>query len=87
MCDINHCVTFQASFERDSDGFWVAHIEQTGGPSDGCRVSAPVTVRHTLPVPPSATHEQAQEAFFELLEREMSREVGRRGFRQLHPTS
>lgn len=80
MCDIKHRVTFSASFERDSDGFWIAHIEQLG-PSDSYLNSSPATVRHTLPVPPSATHEQAQEAFFALLEREISREAGRCGLR------
>ena len=65
--------SIQASFERDDSGFWIAHIEQLCISDDSQDHKYPVTVRHTLPVPASATHEQAQEAFFDLLAREMRR--------------
>lgn len=49
----------QGTFSRDETGFWTAYIEQDGG----------VRVRHPLPVPFTATKEQAQFAFDCLLDR------------------
>lgn len=49
----------KGTFERDANGFWTAYIEQGNG----------VRVRHPLPVPFTATEEQAQLAFDCLLAR------------------
>lgn len=49
----------KGTFERDANGFWAAYIEQSNG----------VRVRHPLPVPFTATHEQARFAFDCLLAR------------------
>lgn len=69
---MRNAISIRASFGRDKEGFWVAHIEQL--PIEGERTYNPsFSTRHTLPVPASATHEQAQEAFYELLNREMRR--------------
>lgn len=49
----------KGTFERDANGFWTAYVEQGGG----------MRVRHPLPVPFTATEEQAQLAFDCLLAR------------------
>lgn len=51
--------TMKATLGRDKRGFWTAFVYQGGG----------VRVRHPLPVPFTATREQAQTAFERLLER------------------
>lgn len=43
----------EATLERDKRGFWTAYVEQGNG----------VRVRHPLPVPLTATHEQARLSF------------------------
>ena len=49
----------KGTFERDAKGFWTAYIDQGDG----------VRVRHPLPVPFTATYEQAHFAFFCLVAR------------------
>lgn len=51
----------RAELGRDPYGFWVAYVEE---PEERGRSGAyPVKVRHPLPVPSSATQEEAEAAF------------------------
>lgn len=49
----------KATLERDKRGFWTAYVDQGDG----------VRVRHPLPVPFTATYEQAHLALFCLMVR------------------
>ncbi len=64
-------ISIHAWVDRDSDGFWVAHIEKFD--ADIPFGANPVTVRYTLPLPSSATHEQAEQAFYDLVQKELQR--------------
>lgn len=59
----------RATFQRDADGFWVAYVEDGAQPPEN-RAVGTVRTRYTLPVPPSATCEEAAAAFRALMARE-----------------
>ena len=58
-----------AEVERDPrTGFWTARVQKPNERDGGARTGAgAVYVRHLLPVPQSATREQAEAAFRSLL--------------------
>lgn len=59
----------KAYFDRDSQGFWTAYIEdETVSPEN--RGIGTVRRRQTLPVTQSATREEAEAAFRRLMSRE-----------------
>lgn len=59
----------KAYFDRDSHGFWTAYIEdETTSPEN--RGIGTVRRRQTLPVPQSATRDEAAVAFRRLMSRE-----------------
>ena len=63
-------------FARDNEGFWVAYIEEEPDTPENHGIGT-VRRRQTLPVPPSATRDEAERAFLRLMSRVrlMSREA------------
>lgn len=59
----------RACFDRDADGFWVAYIEEDAGTPENRGIGV-VRRRQTLPVPMSATRDEAERAFIRLMSRE-----------------
>lgn len=59
----------RAYFDRDAQGFWMAYIEEDREIPENCGIGT-VRRRQTLPVPQSATREQAEAAFRRLMSRE-----------------
>lgn len=59
----------RAHVYRDEAGFWMAHIEEQADSPEGRGIGA-VYRRQTLPVPATATREQAEHALRMLMSRE-----------------
>lgn len=66
-----------AYFDRDADGFWTAYIEEDAGTPESRRFGS-VRRREALPVPMSATREEAERAFVRLMSREARCRYGHR---------
>lgn len=64
-------------FARDNEGFWVAYIEEEPDTPENHGIGT-VRRRQTLPVPPSATRDEAERAFLRLMSREAMCNHGRR---------
>lgn len=62
---------------RDGAGFWMAHIEEEAASPEG-RGAGRVYRRQTLPVAPSASRAEAEEALRRIMSREARCPYGRR---------
>lgn len=67
----------KATVARDSQGFWAAYFEEETHTPDGRRFGT-VLYRRTLPVPYSATREQAEAALARIVSEEARRGDGLR---------
>lgn len=67
----------KADIFRDESGFWHARIEEDEGAPENRGVGA-VYRRRLLPVPPSASYEEAREALRRIMSREARCRHGRR---------